>query len=98
MFGVECTSRSSIASRMSVLTNPEEWGNYVFGFSTSPGRDISSEMKIVSGHAYAMQPFAAETGETLYRVTNPWSTAESHIMTLYDIMNLFSDVYVGKVA
>ena len=102
MFGIENTARSNIGRKLQILTNPEEWGNYVFGIATPSGLSdtnlIDGARQIAANHAYSMQPFLAETGETLYKVTNPWGTGTTQIMSLYDILDLFSDLYIGKVA
>lgn len=83
-----------------LLHDPENFDKYIFGGGT-PGKEHDTywneELGISQHHAHSIKPFISESGEYLYRVTNPWNTAQSSVLTYDQIKEYFDSIYFARI-
>ena len=83
-----------------LLQNHENFDKYIFGGGT-PGKEHDTywneELGISQHHAHSIKPFISESGEYLYRVTNPWNTAQSSVLTYDQIKEYFDSIYFARI-
>lgn len=83
-----------------LLHDPENFDKYIFGGGTR-GNDhstyLNEKLGISQHHAHSIKPFVSESGEYLYRVTNPWNTAQSSVLTYDQIKEYFDSIYFARI-
>ena len=84
-----------------LLSNKENWEKYIFAggtIGTSDTTFLNPELNLAGNHAYSIVPFTDENGIMKFKVTNPWKTSESNILTLEQMQEYFRTIYYGTVA
>lgn len=102
-FGLK-SSNISLAKQpkeaMAKLKDKNNWNNHIFTLASYGQTDsmfLDSKRFIAERHAYFVQPFETESGEILFRVTNPWNTAASNILKENEILKYFSEIQFAQI-
>ena len=100
MFGIE-DAQYEMTNIKELLSNKENWEKYIFAggtIGTSDTTFLNPELNLAGNHAYSIIPFTDENGIMKFKVTNPWKTSESNILTLEQMQEYFRTIYYGTVA
>ena len=82
----------------------EDTNEYIITANTPSAEDeegvetpIETDYSIFSWHVYKIQPYDDETGERMFKVTNPWNQSHQVIMDESIVKEYFSDFSICKV-
>ena len=100
MFGFQTRGVENYSNVETILTDSENWGEYIIGGGTKGTSDttfLNENLQLAACHAYSIEPFVAdELGNVMYKVTNPWHGTNNIILTLEELEEYFDQFYVAR--
>ena len=83
-----------------IIDDPANWDQYMITGSTKGADDrffLDETYDMVGNHAYSVEPFMSDGGETLFRITNPWHTNKTVVLTKDQMNEFFTNLTFTKI-
>ena len=83
-----------------IIDDPANWDQYMITGSTKGADDrffLDETYDMVGNHAYSVELFMSDSGETLFRITNPWHTNKTVVLTKDQMNEFFTNLTFTKI-
>lgn len=96
------TNNSEQEKSLKKLLFSDKTENYIFtagalSDGTLVEKPIAKDDSIYGSHAYRIQPFKTENGDTRFYVENPWNTTQNTVINYEKLKEYFEVICAGKV-